>query len=115
MTLCARLHGKNDIEEIFIHSSDQKYMEENEHGQSMTSSKLRPTLSERHRAERCRRAMWMKEYKMRLHASDETKEDELDKLEEDMRGGERRSFSNKREHRHEQFDIFLLLRHFFGL
>ncbi len=87
MTLCARLHGKNDIEEIFIHSSDQKYMEENEHGQSMTSSKLRPTLSERHRAERCRRAMWMKEYKMRLHASDETKEDELDKLEEDMRGG----------------------------
>ena len=78
ITLCARLHGKADVEEIFMHSSDdQQNLEQKKSGGSIALFKL--PLSKLRQTERARHAMWMKEYdEMRLDASDEMEHYELE-------------------------------------
>jgi hypothetical protein len=78
ITLCARLHGKADVEEIFMHSSDdQQNLEQKKSGSSIALFKL--PLSKLRQTERARHAMWMKEYdEMPLDASDEMEHYELE-------------------------------------
>ena len=78
ITLCARLHGKADVEEIFMHSSDdQQNSEQKKSGSSIALFKL--PLSKLRQTERVRHAMWMKESdEMPLDASDEMKHYELE-------------------------------------
>ena len=78
ITLCARLHGKADVEEIFMHSSDdQQNSEQKKSGSSIALFKL--PLSKLRQTERARHAMWMKEYdEMPLDASDEMEHYELE-------------------------------------
>ena len=78
ITLCARLHGKADVEEIFMHSSDdQQNSEQKKSGSSIALFKL--PLSKLRQTERARHAMWMKESdEMPLDASDEMEHYELE-------------------------------------
>jgi hypothetical protein len=75
MILCARLHGKPDIEEIFMHNSDQQRLKMNKNGRSIALFKL-PKLRQ---SRRDHHATLMKEDdEMRLDASDEMEQYELE-------------------------------------
>ena len=75
MILCARLHGKPDIEEIFMHNSDQQRLKMNKNGRSIALFKL-PKLRQ---SRRDHHANLMKEVdEMRLDASDEMEQYELE-------------------------------------
>ena len=75
MILCARLHGKPDIEEIFMHNSDQQRLKMNKNGRPIALFKL-PKLRQ---SRRDHHATLMKEDdEMRLDAFDEMEQYELE-------------------------------------
>jgi len=75
MILCARLHGKPDIEEIFMHNSDQQRLKMNKNGRSIALFKL-PKLRQSRRDHHV--TLMKEDDEMRLDASDEMEQYELE-------------------------------------